>query len=122
MIPDSVVQHAFYAGLADCFIMREPVTDEFIAGTPGTEKYRSASPGEPSIVSILLDQVVESCKFLLTPREKRPELEVAAKVYGMSRESAFILISVSILTLIVALAMIIGWAHVRAKRKERMKY
>ena len=57
MIPDSAVQNAFYAGLADCFVMREPVTDEFVAGTPGTEKYRSASPGEPSIVAILLDQV-----------------------------------------------------------------
>jgi len=56
-IPDSVVQNAFYAGLADCFVMREPVTDEFIAATPGTEKYRSASSGEPAIVAVLLDQV-----------------------------------------------------------------
>ena len=56
-IPDQAVQNAFYAGLADCFIMREHVTPEYIAGTPGTEKYRAASSGEPSIVSIFLDQV-----------------------------------------------------------------
>ncbi len=56
-IPDPAVKNAFYAGLADCFIMREPASDEYIACTPGTEKYRAASSGEPSIVSIFLDQV-----------------------------------------------------------------
>ena len=78
--------------------------------------------GETTEASLLLDQIMESCKYLIAPREKRPELEVAAKVYGMPRESAFILISVSIITLIVTLALIAGWAHIRAKRKEKMKY
>ena len=57
IIADAAVQNAFYAALADCFVMREPVTEEFVAGTPGTEKYRSAGSGEPAIVSIFLDQV-----------------------------------------------------------------
>ena len=56
-IPDPVVQNAFYAGLADCFIMREPVSSEYVASTPGTEKYRAANTGEASIVAIFLDQV-----------------------------------------------------------------
>ena len=56
-LPDIAVQNAFYAGLSDCYIMREPVTPEYMAGTPGTEKYRAASSGEPAIVSIFLDQV-----------------------------------------------------------------
>ena len=56
-IPDPAVQNAFYAGLADCFIMREPVSSEYVASTPGTEKYRAANTGEASIVAIFLDQV-----------------------------------------------------------------
>ena len=50
------------------------------------------------------------------------ELEWTAKVYGMSRESAYILVSVSIVTLIIAIALIVGWAHIRSRRKERMRY
>jgi hypothetical protein len=34
----------------------------------------------------------------------------------------FILGSVSLVTLIVALALIVGWVHLRSKRKEKMKY
>lgn len=45
------------AGLADCFIMREPATRGYIGGTPGTEKYRAVSSGEAAIVAVLLDQV-----------------------------------------------------------------
>jgi hypothetical protein len=56
-IPDAAVQHAFYAGLADCFVMREPVADGSIAGCPGTEMYRASSCFEPLIVSVLFDQV-----------------------------------------------------------------
>ena len=56
-IPDAAVQDAFYAGLADCFIMREPVADGSIVASPGTEMYRAPSCFEPSIVSILFDQV-----------------------------------------------------------------
>ncbi len=56
-IPDRAVQNAFYAGLADCFIMREPVADGSTAASPGTEMYRAPSSFEPSIVSVFLDQV-----------------------------------------------------------------
>jgi hypothetical protein len=56
-IPDSAVQNAFYAGLADCYVMREPVSQEYIAGTPGTEGYRAPGSGEPAIVAVLLDQL-----------------------------------------------------------------
>ena len=56
-IPDKKVQDAFYAGLADCFVMREPVKKGYIGGTPGTEKYRAVSSGEVVCVAVLLDQV-----------------------------------------------------------------
>ncbi len=56
-IPDEAVQNAFYAGLADCFIMREPVAGGYIAGCPGTEVYRAPSSWEPGIMAILFDQV-----------------------------------------------------------------
>lgn len=55
-IPDEGVRNALYAGLADCFIMREPVANGYIAGCPGTEVYRAAGAGEPAIVAIGLDQ------------------------------------------------------------------
>jgi hypothetical protein len=56
-IPDTAVENAFYAGLADCYVMREPVSKEYIAGTPGTEGYRAPGSGEPAIVAVLLDQL-----------------------------------------------------------------
>ena len=56
-IPDVDVQNAFYAAVADCFIMREPVADGYIATCPGTEHYRAANSGEPTIVTIFLDQI-----------------------------------------------------------------
>ena len=56
-IPHTAVQNAFYAGLADCFVMREPVSAEYVAGTPGTEGYRAPGSGEPAIVAVLLDQL-----------------------------------------------------------------
>jgi len=37
IIPDAAVQNAFNAGLADCFVMREQVSEEYLAGAPGTE-------------------------------------------------------------------------------------
>jgi len=55
-IPDDGVANAYYAGLADIFIMREPVADGYIAGVPGTEMYRAAEPYEPGIAAIALDQ------------------------------------------------------------------
>lgn len=56
-IPDQGVENAFYAGLADCFIMREPISAEYVAGCPGTEGYRAPGSGEPAIVAVLLDQM-----------------------------------------------------------------
>lgn len=57
-IPDQMVSNAFYACLADLFIMREPIAKGYIATVPGTEVYRSApSPGETGITAVALDQV-----------------------------------------------------------------
>ena len=56
-ISDAGVQNAFYAAIADCFIMREPAADGYIATCPGTEGYRAANSGEVTFVSMLLDQV-----------------------------------------------------------------
>lgn len=55
-IPDAGVQNAFYAGLADVFIMREQAADGYIATCPGTEGYRAANSGEAMLATILLDQ------------------------------------------------------------------
>lgn len=55
-IPDPGVTDAFYACLADLFIMREPVADGYIAATPGTDGYRAPNAGEASIVAVALDQ------------------------------------------------------------------
>jgi hypothetical protein len=74
-IPDEGVRNAVYAGLADCFIMREPVANGMIAGCPGTECYRAAGPGEPAIVAIGLDQ------FSL-PNEAVREIEMELNQQG----------------------------------------
>lgn len=55
-IPDKDVQNAFYAGLADVFVMREPAAEGYIATCPGTEGYRAANSGEAMLACILLDQ------------------------------------------------------------------
>ena len=58
IIPDREVSNAFYACLADLFIMREPIAKGYIATIPGTEVYRSApNPFETAIVAVALDQV-----------------------------------------------------------------
>jgi hypothetical protein len=58
IIPDPEVRNAFYACLADLFIMREPIARGYIATIPGTEGYRSApNPYETAIVAVALDQV-----------------------------------------------------------------
>ena len=58
IIPDQGVSNAFYACLADLFIMREPIAKGYIATIPGTEVYRSApNPFETAIVAVALDQV-----------------------------------------------------------------
>jgi hypothetical protein len=58
IIPDQGVRNAFYACLADLFIMREPIARGYIATIPGTEVYRAATdPFEAAIVAVALDQV-----------------------------------------------------------------
>jgi len=58
IIPDQGVSKAFYACLADLFIMREPIAKGYIATIPGTEAYRAApDPFETAIVAVALDQV-----------------------------------------------------------------
>ncbi|MBU2561660.1 MAG: tandem-95 repeat protein [Nanoarchaeota archaeon] len=69
----------------------------------------------------MLDQVIESCKYLIAPKEAAPVSEEPAKVYGMPTESVFILGTVALITLIVAIALIIGWSHIKSRRKELTK-
>jgi hypothetical protein len=70
----------------------------------------------------MLDQVIESCKYLIAPsKEKAPEIEKPSKVYGLSTESFFVLGTVALVTLIVAIALVIGWAHIKAKKQESIK-
>jgi hypothetical protein len=57
-IPDVGVQNAFYACLADLFIMREPMAKGYIATVPGTDLYRAAPNSfESAIVTVALDQL-----------------------------------------------------------------
>lgn len=56
-IPDIGVQNAWFACLAECFVMREEVADGSVVACPGTEIYRAPNPFEPLIVSVLFDQV-----------------------------------------------------------------
>jgi hypothetical protein len=74
-IPDEGVRNGLYAGLVDCFIMREPVSNGMIAGCPGTEGYRAAGPGEPAIVAIGLDQFG-------APKEAIREIEMELNQQG----------------------------------------
>ena len=55
-LPDVGVQNAFYAALADCFVMREPVAQGYIAACPGTELYRAPNSFEAAVLAVLLDQ------------------------------------------------------------------
>jgi|APCry1669189241_1035207.scaffolds.fasta_scaffold00013_25 hypothetical protein len=55
-IPDKDIQYAYYAGLSDIFIMREPVADNYLGTLPGTEMYRAPNPIEAAIASIDLVQ------------------------------------------------------------------
>lgn len=55
-LADAGVRHSYYAGLADIFIMREPVPGEYLGTLPGTELYRSANPTEAAIACVALDQ------------------------------------------------------------------
>lgn len=55
-LADAGVRNAYYAGLADIFIMREPVPGDYLGTLPGTELYRAANPAEASIASVSLAQ------------------------------------------------------------------
>lgn len=56
-IPDQFTQNAYYASLADCYVMQEPVGNNYLAITPGTEMYRTGpNPIESALVSIALDE------------------------------------------------------------------
>ncbi len=55
-LPDAGVRDAYYAGLADIFIMREPVPGSYLGTLPGTELYRCANCAEAAIACIALDQ------------------------------------------------------------------
>jgi hypothetical protein len=55
-VPDASVSEAYRACLSDLFIMREPLSGDYVGGICGTEVYRSANPFEPAIMSIALDQ------------------------------------------------------------------
>ncbi len=56
-IPDVGVRHGYLACLADLYVMREPLPDGHIVGTPGTEGYRAPNSYEAGIMAIALDQV-----------------------------------------------------------------
>jgi len=55
-LADKDVRNAYYAALADIFIMREPVPGGYIGTAPGTELYRCANDCESAIASVALDQ------------------------------------------------------------------
>ncbi len=56
-IPEDGALNGFYAGLADLFIMREPIANGYVGVTPGTEVYRAVNPFEPAIAALAMDQL-----------------------------------------------------------------
>ncbi|MCX6622474.1 MAG: hypothetical protein NTY38_15690, partial [Acidobacteria bacterium] len=56
-IPDAGVRNAFYSGVGDLFIMREPLAQGYTGGIPGTEVYRSTNPAEPAVAAMAMDQL-----------------------------------------------------------------
>ena len=57
IVPDERVCNAYYAGICDIFIMREPIGGGFLTIVPGTNIYRSGpNPLEPAIATVALDQ------------------------------------------------------------------
>ncbi len=55
-LPDVGVRDAYYAGLSDLFIMREPLANGYVGGIPGTEGYRSLGAFEGALAATALDQ------------------------------------------------------------------
>jgi hypothetical protein len=82
------------------------------------QKYKD---GDDADAARMLEQVIESCKYLVAPREKQPYVQAPVSIYGMPTESVFILGAVTLITLVVAIALVVGWAHVKTRRKEMMK-
>lgn len=57
IIPDEGVGDAFYACLADLFVMRERDSAGHIVTSCGTSMYRSTNAGEPTLVCTVIDQL-----------------------------------------------------------------
>jgi hypothetical protein len=55
-LADPKIRNSYYAGLADIFIMREPVPGDYLGTVPGTELYRAANPVEAAIACLALSQ------------------------------------------------------------------
>jgi hypothetical protein len=55
-LPDAGVRHAYYSGLGDLYIMREPIAKDYMGGVPGTEVYRSTGAFEGALAATALDQ------------------------------------------------------------------
>lgn len=55
-LPDAGVRHAYYSGLGDLYIMREPLAKGYMGGVPGTEVYRSSGAFEGALADTALDQ------------------------------------------------------------------
>lgn len=65
LIPDDGVKNAFYACLADLFVMSEYDSAGNFVTSPGTQVYRSTNSGEGCFASTLLDQLGFSTEALL---------------------------------------------------------
>ncbi|MBW2964462.1 hypothetical protein KY363_03295 [Candidatus Woesearchaeota archaeon] len=85
------------------------------------QKARDQLKSNPAEADKTIGQVIDSCKYLLAPKETAPEIEATTKVYGMPTESVFILATVSLVTIIVAISLVFGWAHMKSRRKEALR-
>ncbi len=58
-VPDERVSNAFYAGITDIFVMREPLGRGYIVTVPGTDTYRTGpnSYGETAAAAVALAQI-----------------------------------------------------------------
>ncbi len=77
--------------------------------------------GKDKEATVMLDKIVESCKFLISPKEKLSTKAPEKKAVEMPKQSAYLLTAVSILTLLVALSLVAGWTHMKRKKKEFMR-
>lgn len=77
--------------------------------------------GKEKDAHVLLDKIIESCKYLVAPKEKLPELEAPSEALRIPKESLYVLATVAALTFIIAIALVIGWAHMRRRGREYMR-